>query len=161
MRLFIRQKVFSWRDRFYILDESGAPRYAAEGEFLSWGRRLHVYDAAGGEAAFLQQKVWSFLSRYFIFIGGIQAAEVVREFTLFRPFYRVDGPGWEVEGDFWAHEYRITQGAREVARIHKQWMTWGDCYELDVADPADETLALAVVLVIDCVTADGSSSAAH
>lgn len=27
----------------------------------------------------------------------------------------------------------------------------GDCYELNIADPGDEVMALAVVLVIDCV----------
>ena len=30
-------------------------------------------------------------------------------------------------------------------------MTWGDSYELDIASPADEIIALAVVLTIDCV----------
>ena len=30
--------------------------------------------------------------------------------------------------------------------ISKEWFTWGDCYQLDIADSADETLALAVVL---------------
>jgi hypothetical protein len=30
-------------------------------------------------------------------------------------------------------------------------MTWGDSYELDIADTADEIIALAVVLTIDCV----------
>jgi uncharacterized protein YxjI len=30
-------------------------------------------------------------------------------------------------------------------------MTWGDTYEIDIADPADEIVAMAVVLAIDCV----------
>jgi len=37
-------------------------------------------------------------------------------------------------------------------------MTWGDCYELDIADERDEIAALAVVLAIDCVIAASSSS---
>jgi hypothetical protein len=31
-------------------------------------------------------------------------------------------------------------------------MTWGDSYELDILNPEDEIVALAVVLTIDCVT---------
>ena len=30
-------------------------------------------------------------------------------------------------------------------------MTWGDTYRLSIADDADEIVALAVVLTIDCV----------
>lgn len=33
-------------------------------------------------------------------------------------------------------------------------MMWGDTYELDIVDPKDELLALAVVLAIDCVLED-------
>ena len=38
-------------------------------------------------------------------------------------------------------------------------MTWGDCYELDIADKRDEIIALSVVLAIDCVIAASSASA--
>ena len=34
---------------------------------------------------------------------------------------------------------------------YKEWMTWGDSYELDIVNPSDEIVALAVVLTIDCV----------
>ena len=42
--------------------------------------------------------------------------------------------------------------------ISKGWMTWGDSYELDIADPADEIVALAVVITIDCVTESNSGA---
>ena len=57
----------------------------------------------------------------------------------------------EVEGSFWEHEFEIRRGGQIVARIYKEWLTWGDCYCLDIADPADELAVLAVVLTIDCV----------
>ena len=41
-------------------------------------------------------------------------------------------------------------------RIDKEWFTWGDSYVLEIADPADEILALAVVLTIDCVAEAGN-----
>ena len=37
-------------------------------------------------------------------------------------------------------------------------MTWGDSYELDIADQADEIVALAVVITIDCVTESSSAA---
>ena len=52
-----------------------------------------------------------------------------------------------------AHDYQILKGSQPIVTIRKEWMTWGDTYELDITDPADEIVALAVVLTIDCVTA--------
>ena len=158
MKLFIKQKVFSWRDRFTVKDEYGCDRYFVEGELFTFGKKLHIYDADGREAAFISQKVFSFLPRYFVYSGERQVAEIVKEFTLFFSRYRVDGLGWEVEGSFWEHDFEITENGRPVVSIHKQWMTWGECYELDIADGADEIIALAVVLAIDCVQAAAANN---
>lgn len=152
MKLYIKQKVFSWGDRFAVKDEAGNDRYTVQGEVFSFGKKLHVYDINGSEAAFIEQKVFSFMPRYHVYVQGRQAAEIVREFALFLPRYRVEGPGWSVEGQFLAHDYEIKQSGRTVAAIRKAWMTWGDSYELCIADTADELLALAAVLAIDAAT---------
>ena len=151
MKLYIKQKVFSWGDRFTVKDADGNDRYYVEGEVFSWGKKLHVYDVNENEAAFIQQKVFSFLPTYHVFVGGNQAAEIVKEFSFFKPYYTIHGPGWEAAGKFMLHDYEITQGEFPIASIQKEWMTWGDCYELNVPNPANEVLALAVVLTIDCV----------
>ena len=67
------------------------------------------------------------------------------------------GLDWQVEGDFFAHNYVISDGNNYVVEINKEWMTWGDCYELDIASGADEIVALATVLAIDCATENNSS----
>lgn len=159
MKLYIKQKVFSWVDRFTVKDENGQDTYYVEGELFSWGKKLHVRDTSGNEAAFIQQKLWSFLPRYFVFVNGEQAAEIVKELTFLRPRYRIEGLGWDIDGSFWAHDYAITQNGRPIVTIHKAWMTWGDCYELDIADSRDTIVALAVVLTIDCVMAAAAAAA--
>jgi Uncharacterized conserved protein len=141
------------------MDETGSDKYFVEGEFFSWGKKLHVSDIDGNEVAFIQQKVFSFLPKFYVFINGDQIAEIVKEFTFFRPRYSIDGLGWEIEGSFMAHDYRITKFGNPIVAIHKEWMTWGDCYELDIADKQDEIVALSVVLAIDCVMAAEASSA--
>jgi uncharacterized protein YxjI len=101
MKLFIKQKVFSWNDKFTIKDETGTDRYFVEGEIFSFGKKLHVYDAYQTERIFLQQKVWSFMPRFFVFVDGLQVAEIVKEFTFMKPKYSVLGLNWEVNGNFW------------------------------------------------------------
>ena len=156
MKLYIKQKVFTLGDKFTVKDINGNDRYYVEGEVFSWGKKLHVYDMNGNEAAFIQQKVFSFLPRYFVYVGDEQVAEIVKEFSFLFPRYSIEGLGWDIEGRFMAHDYEITQNGRPIVTISKEWMTWGDSYELDIADSKDEIVALAVVLTIDAVMASNS-----
>ena len=71
---------------------------------------------------------------------------------MFSPYYTVEGPGWEVQGDFFDHDYEITDAGTPVASVQKQWFTWGDTYEIDVNDrDYDPVAVLAVAIVIDAV----------
>ncbi len=153
MKLYITQKIFSWNDKFSVKNAMEEERYYVEGEFFSWGKKLHMYDHMHQEVAFVQQEVLTLLPKFHVLVNGQEVAEIVKEFTFFKPKYRIEGLGWDVDGDFWDHDYDITQNGRTIVSIHKQWMTWGDCYEIDIEDTADEIVALAVVLAIDCVLA--------
>ena len=159
MKLYIREKVFSWGDQFTVKDESGNDKYIVRGEVFTWGKKLHVYDQSGNEVVFIKEEVLSWVPKYHVFCGDRQVAEIRKEFTLFFPKYSIAGLGWEINGRFLAHDYEITKSGKTVARICKEWMTWGDSYEMDIADPADELVALAVVLTIDCVAEAGANAA--
>lgn len=159
MKLYIKQKVFSWNDKFTVKDEAGTDRYFVEGEIFSFGKKLHVYDIHQTERIYLHQKVWSFLPRFYVFVDGLQIAEIVKEFTFFKPRYSVLGLNWEVNGNFWAHDYEILNQGHVVVTIKKEWLTWGDTYVLDINDARDEINALAVVLAIDAVMSQQRSSA--
>ena len=151
MKLYIKEKVFSWGDKFYVKDALGNDRYVVEGEVFTLGKKLHVYDMLGREAAFIKQELMTFLPRFTVWSGGEEIAQVKKEFSFLVPRYSIEGLGWVIEGSFWEHDYRITQNGAPIVTITREWMTWGDSYELDIAPGADEILALAVVLTIDCV----------
>ena len=151
MKLYIKEKVFSWGDKFFVKDAQGEDRYVVQGEVFSLGKKLHVYDMLGREVAFIRQELMTFLPRFTVFANGRKIAQVKKEFSFLLPRYSIEGLGWEIEGSFWEHEYQITQKGKPIVTISKEWMTWGDSYELDIRNPADEIIALAVVLTIDCV----------
>ena len=159
MKLYIRQKVFSWRDRFSVKDESQLDRWFAQGEVFTLGRKLHVYNANGVEVAFIRQKLLSFLPRYYIEINGMEY-EFVKEFAFLRPRYSIRNLDWQVNGNFWAHDYAVINSLGDVMRITKAWLSWGDFYELDIIDERNELLCLCVALAIDCITADAAASSA-
>ncbi len=151
MKLYMKEKVFSFNDRFTVKDENGWDKYFVEGEFFSWGKKLHLLNIHGEEVAFVQQKLFTWMPRFTVSVQGRQIAEIRKEFTFFIERYVIDGLGWEIEGSVWDHEYAIYQNGRRIVSIDKEWFTWGDSYVLDIADPKDEIVALAVVLTIDCV----------
>ncbi|MEG2174909.1 MAG: LURP-one-related family protein [Oscillospiraceae bacterium] len=158
MRLWIKQKIFSWNDRFAVKNEEGVECFLVEGEFFSFGKRLHIMSADGQEVAMVQQKIWSFLPRFYISVGGEPTAEIVKKMTLFYPRYTIEGLNWEINGDFFDHDYVITQKGIPVVSINKAWMTWGDCYMLDINESSNVVSALAVVLAIDCVAAQANTN---
>ena len=151
MKLYIQEHIFTFGDQFSVLDEQGNEKYFVEGEIFTWGKKLHVYDRHRREVAFIKQELFTFMPCYHVYVGDRDIAQVRKELSFFRPRYYVDGLNWDVEGDFFAHEYRVTKNGRDIVSIDKEWMTWGDSYELTIHDPADELAALAVVITIDCV----------
>jgi len=149
MKLYIEQRAFSFTDRFSIYNEQGDVVYTVKGEVFSLGKRLHLYDLSGNEIARVEQKVFTFFPKYLLFLRGRQIGEVVRVFHLFKPRYAVNGLGWEISGDLFAHEYEITNGISPIASVSKEWFSFTDAYEIRFGADVDELAALTVCLVID------------
>ena len=151
MRLYIKQKVLSLKQKYDITDEFENPHYHIESKLISLGRQLTIWDMDGNEKAFVKQKLVSLLPRYVVEIGGTEVAQICKKFSLLKPKYEIGGIGWKIEGDYLSHDYSITENGRIIASIHKKWLSWGDAFELDIDDNADEVMALAVILAIDAV----------
>jgi len=153
MKLYMKQKVFSWSEKFTVKDEFGNDRYYVEGELFSWGHKLHVYNMENQEIAFIKQEIFTWLPKFSVYMGDTLAVEVRKEFTFLTQKYTLDGTDWTVDGDFWDHTYEISSPAGNIAFITKAYFSWGDSYAIDITDGADEILVLATVLAIDCVFA--------
>lgn len=150
MKLYIKQKVFSFKDKFNVFDFNGNVKYRAEGELISFGKKLHVYDHNDREVIFIRQKLITFLPKYEVSVLGNEPVEIVKNFTFLKHEYSI--PAWniKVHGDFFAHEYSVEQNGMVIAHMSKEWLTWGDTYGINIADGCNELLVLAVILVIDC-----------
>ena len=152
MKLYIKQQIFSWNDRFSVYDAYENELFTVEGELFSFGKQLAILDRNGNEVYRIEQELFCFRPRYHVVRNGEIQATVVKEFSMFSPYYTVEGPGWEVQGDFFDHDYEITDRGRLVASVQKQWFTWGDTYEISVDDRLyDPAAVLAVAIIIDCV----------
>lgn len=155
MRLYIKQRVFSWTDSYDVYDESGQPRYFVKAEWLTLGHQIHVYDKRSGqEVGAVHQRLLTFLPAFDIVLGGREMGTVRKQFTMFTPSYQVDYRGWDVQGDFFGWDYTVTDGRREVMAISKELFRWGDTYVLDYGSIADELPGLLLVIAIDAANCD-------
>ena len=148
MKLWFKQRFFSWFDSYDIYHEDGSTAFTVEGK-LAWGHRLHILNPQGEHIATVQQRVLTWMPKFEFYIGQTLMGTLCKEFTLFRPAYALDWNGWHVEGDFFEWDYSICSGGTEVARISKELFHWTDTYSIDISRQEDALAALMVVLAID------------
>lgn len=149
MRLYFKQRFFSWLDSYDIFDETGNTVFTVEGK-LSWGHKLVIYDTGGEEVAMVKEVVLTWLPKFEIYIKGQLAGTLSKELTFFRPRYNIDFNGWNVDGDWMEWDYRIEdRQGNPVASISKELWHMTDHYVIEVNRPEDALDALMVVLAID------------
>ena len=149
MRLYFKQRIFSWLDSYDIYDEAGNTVYTVEGK-LSWGHKLEISDASGRYRGTVQERVLTFLPQFELYEGETYLGCIRKEFTLFRPSFTLDFRNWTVDGNWLEWDYEIRDGAGQtVAEISKEVLHWSDTYVLDVKRPEDALYVLMVALAID------------
>lgn len=150
MRLWIRQRAFSWTDSYDVYDEKGNARYEVRAEFFSLGHQIHVFDKqTGREVGSIHERIFALLPKFEIVVDGRVRGMVQKEFSFFFPRYQVDYQGWQVEGNLGGWDYRVIRGSSTVMTISKEIFAWTDTYTLRYAEQADEVPGLLLVLAID------------
>ena len=149
MKLLFKQRVFSWFDSYDVYDENGTPVYAVKGQ-VSWGHTFKIFDAGDNEIGTIQEKLFTFLPKFEIYLGNEYIGCITKEFTFFKPTFDINYNGWHVEGDFWEWDYRIMNDSGGLlATVTKELFNWTDTYTIDVENPEDALGALMLVLAID------------
>jgi uncharacterized protein YxjI len=153
MKFYIKQKVFSIRDKFKVLDENQNEMYQVGGKLFSIGNKMELLDMDGNQVLNSKAKILTFMPTNYIFTpDGDEVATIKRKFG-FKPNFTVEAQGrdYRVEGSFWGHSFGIFDGDKEVASISKKVISWGDTYEIDILDSINKELFLYIVIIIDQV----------
>lgn len=149
MKLYFKQRFFSWFDSYDIYLEDGSTFYTVEGQ-LSWGHRLHILDDAGRHIATVKEQVLTLLPRFDFYIGDERVGTLKREFTFLSPAYDLDCCGWRVTGNWLEWDYQILRrDGSTAAVIRKELFHWTDTYTIETEYDEDALCALMVVLAID------------
>ena len=160
MKLYIRQKIFSWRDKYQIWNESGTPVYFVEGEFFSFGAKLHLLDKTGAELYRIEQQIFRFMPEYHIYKGDTLCAVVKKKFMLFGHAIDIDSDfgQFAIDGNFWGMDFTNSTNGVVIGAISKEWFNFADCYELDIASETDPGFFTTLVIAIDhCIHNESNS----
>lgn len=153
----IKEKFWSWGNKFIITDEQNNSQFVVDGRAFSWGDKLSFQDLEGNELAFINQRLMSLMPRYQILTNGTVFAEVIKEFSWFQQKFKLDVPGpndYEIDGSFWQHEFNFTRSGRKVASVSKKLWAWTDSYGVNIVDGEDDVSILCACIVIDQVLHD-------
>lgn len=158
MKLLFRQRMFSWFDSYDVYYESGAVAYTVKGQ-LSWGHCLKVFDAQGDHVATVQEKLFTILPEFELYVGDRLFSTLCKQWALFRSrYYFAGGPEWEMEGDWLGWDYSLTDPTgRTVATFTKEIWNWTDTYSIQVEDPSDALTALMAAIAIDAEKCSNNS----
>jgi len=158
VKLFMKQKVFSFGDKFDIRDETGNSKYRVQGEVFSFGKKLHVYDAYNQEVAYVEQKLLSWMPKYELYIHGALRATIKKKITFFSHDFQIEGTDLRVDGDLFAHDFRLVNGqGQAVMALSKAFLSWGDSYQMEFYDSGLELLCIGINLCIDAAIHDGQN----
>jgi len=151
MKLYVKQETFSWMNKFNVQDAKGADKYFIEGQLLSAGHILHIFDTGKKEIATIQNKLSGLRPRVEIRQNGVLSAEVCKKRAGLKTVYTISGADWTIRGDFRTHEYALVGGYGNALAVKIVQQEDQPFYELDISNTADEVKVLAAALILDCI----------
>ena len=108
MKMYFKQRLFSWFDCYDIYDEDGHTLYRVEGQ-LSWGHCLKIFDTSDQEVGRVEEKLFRLLPKFEMYAGIEYIGCISRDFSWFRPSYYVDCKNWQVKGSFMQWDYQVLE----------------------------------------------------
>lgn len=164
MKYYIKQRVFTFGDKYDIYDANETPCFHVKGEVFTFGDKLRLYDLSGRELYFIKRRIFTFLPKYDIYKGDELLATAFKQFTFFVSRISISSHlgNFEIQGEFLAHEFTIYKDGYPVVEIHKKWFSWGDTYEIDIKDIENVSFYLALVITIDnCIHNNKNNSSSR
>ncbi len=151
MKYYIKQKVFSLKDKFTVKDANDKDVYQVQGKVFSLTNKLELLKMDGSQALNAKKKLFRFLPLYNIYSPHDDELAEVKRLLAFKPKFlvTVGNTEYNVEGTLFAHTFQIYKDEQEVASITKKVVSFGDTYEIDILDENNKELFLFIVIIID------------
>lgn len=147
--LTFRQAILTWGCSYEICDENGWHVFTAKKQ-RGLARTVKLYDQSGRELGRIEQKLFSVLPKYELYIGQKYAGYISLEKTCFKQEFKVFFCGWRVEGDFYDCNYAfIDKKWGTVATVIRKPVNFADTYIINIYSVENTIPVLLLMLAID------------
>lgn len=143
--------------KFEIRDEAGNLCYKAATVTESLTRHnAKLFDAYDNEIIKVsQQKKLTLSAMNFDLLNsaGQVVCEAIQKVKFVTFTYDLKPLDINIAGNFIKMTFDFARNGQPIAHVRKKFMSWGDCYEVEIFDPSLEVIFLASVLMIQLVIA--------
>jgi uncharacterized protein YxjI len=153
-RYQMREKMIAIGDDYWIEDDSGNKVFKVNGKAVRVRDTWILENDSGKEVAQIRERKLSIRDAIKIDFGGREAT-VKKALVGIRDRFHVEVDGGEdlkVKGNIVDHEYEIERDGHKIAEVSKKWFRVRESYGVEVADPADAVLVLAVSVALESLT---------
>lgn len=153
LRFQMREKLLSIGDDYWIEDSHGDRVYKVNGKALRLRDTWVLEDRDGHEVATIKERKISLRDKISIDLDGTSAT-VKKALVGIRDRFHVEvehGEDLKVHGNIVDHEYEVERDGHQVAEISKKWLRARDTYGIEVDDPRDAPLVIAVAVAVDAL----------
>lgn len=149
VKLYMRQKVISIKDKYSICTMDEQPVYYVQGNLL--GLNFSIQRSTGEQIMSVKKKLIAVLPEYTLSAGGREIGKIKKKIRLTRPEISgtVFGAEITIKGNLSGFSFEIFRNGQSVGSVDTERLTWGDCYSIEAYDPKDADLVVAIALICD------------
>lgn len=152
MKLYLKQRVFTFLDSYDIYDANQMPVYTVKRKYFQFPPGFDILSSYGEHIFTVARHYKFFVRSYDIIHNGMTVATLDQRLSFFQRAFDITaatGDVFSVDGDFFAWSFTITKNGMPYASLNKVLLSWGDSYEIDVYDSSECAFATALVIAID------------
>ena len=148
MKLFVKEKLLSMHNRYYIYNENEELTYEIESKVISIGDKTTIYDKEHNVIAYIEQEIFHFTPHYNVYIEGKYKYQIKKKFHFFKNDYELSNM-YKVEGSTFSLNFTITNNyGKTIALVNRKFLSIGDKYQIEIIDENDIYTILTIIVAI-------------
>ncbi len=158
--LFTSTKVFSFHHNITITDDRETPVYYSRSKFFSIRDKTDITDAGAQPVAHMERKFWTLHQRHYVTMADGLKFELSNElFHIVKDITNIEGLGWQLRGNILGLNFELyDQAGNIIAVIGQKMLSIHDKYCVDIYQPEQEKIVVAILVTLQHMIKDRSSS---
>ena len=148
MKLFVKEKLLSMHNRYYIYNENEELAYEIESKVISIGEKTTIYDKNHNVVAYIEQEIFHLMPHYNVYIEDEYKYQIKKKFKPFKNDYELSNL-YKVDGSTFNLNFTIINNyGKKIALVNRKFLSIGDKYQIEILDEKDIYTILTIIVAI-------------